>query len=282
MVSIHNQFGARVDQCADEQALIDYLLQATPTYGRICMGDVSVTDEDIEDYLGIPMPDDHNGHGKQRVELTPFGCPCSKFAHVCVDTESASLVCMQCGHIARAGFVHSVNDLSCVNTWPKYIYQPKSYLAQHLKRLEGQGYPRFPPELLASIREDLLARNIVLSNTQPNDVYASLKRLKLGRLYPHRWALTKRVNLTYRPLILSHELHERLEKVFIGCYIRYAAQRVKTGRKRKFLSYPLYILHALQYLGVQDAHVHFKPLKNKKLTAQYAKEIQSLLRGDPL
>ena len=227
MVSIHKQFGNRVDQCIDEETLIDYLLQAAPTYGRICMGDVSVTDEAIEEYLDVPMTDDNDGHGKQRMELTPFGCPCSKRADVCIDTESASLVCMECGHIARAGFVHSVNDLSCVNTWPKYIYQPKAYLAQHLKHLEGQGYPRFTPELLTSIREDLLARNITLSNTKPNDVYATLKRLKLGRLYPHRWALTKRMNATYRPLILSHELYERLEKVFIGCYTRYASQRAK-------------------------------------------------------
>ena len=280
---IHQRFADRMAQYTDEGSLIEYLLQAAPTYRRICDGDVSLTDDEVQEHLDIRMADDDDDCEKKRehnTELNPFGCPCSKRAYVCVDTDSASFTCMQCGRTARAGFVHSSHDLSCVNTCPKYIYQPKAYLAQHLKRLEGQGYPRFDPNVLPALRAELLARGIALENTLPNDVYAALKHLKLGRLYPHRWALTKRVNPTYRPLCLSHEVFERLEHVFSVCYLRYSGQRKKTGRKRKFLSYPLFIMHALQHLGIQNVQDHFKPLKNRKLSAKYALEIQSLLRGD--
>ena len=279
MDSIHYQFGLQVEQLEDEQALMNYLLDAAPLYARICTGDISVTKEEIKECLGFTMPDDPDEKPKQRTELTPFGCPCSKSAHVCVHTEFACLMCMKCGSIARAGFVHSFHDLSSVNTTPKYRYQPMTYLAHHLTRLEGHGHPRFAQDVLTVVRKDLTSHGISLNLAMPNDVYATLKRLKLARLYPHRWALTKRVNPTYQPLCLSHGLRERLNHVFRRCYVRYASQRSKTGRKRKFLPYPLFIFHALQYLGVDDVQAHFKPLKNKTLARRYAHDVQRLLRG---
>ena len=280
---IHHQFSLQVQQCKDDKTLIRYLLDATPTYGRICMGDETVTDEDIQEDLGFSMPDDPGRRPKARTELTPFGCPCSKDAYVCVDPTLAALQCMACGRIARAGFVHSWFDSSRLNTTPKFVYQPKAYFTQHLQRLQGQGSPRFDPTLLTSIRHNLTSRGIVLDNVTPHDMYTALQQLKAQRLYPHRWALTKRINPTFELLRVDDELEERLQCVFISCFTRYASQRAKTGRKRKFLSYPLFIFHALQYLGYhRDVEIHFKPLKNRVLADRYAHEIQRLLRGESL
>ena len=189
---------------------------------------------------------------------------------------------MVCGRIARAGFVHSCFDFSRLNTTPTFVYQPKACFTQHLQRLQGQGHPRFDPVLLTAVRRDLTVRGIALENVTPHDMYTTLKQLKAGRLYPHRWALTKRVNPSFQLLRLDYELEERLQCVFVACFRRYASQRAKTGRKRKFLSYPLFIFHALQYLGLHDVDVHFKPLKNKVLADRYAGEIQRLLRGESL
>ena len=279
---VHQQFGLQQAQCDDPSSLVNYLLKAAPLYARLCAGDISVTDEDIQDCLGFAMPEEPETGPKLRTELTAFGCPCSKQAHVCVDTELACLRCMSCGRMTGTGFVRpsTFQDLSLCNTSRPYVYQPKSFLGKHLIRLQGQGYPRLPPEMLNAIRHDLTARGVSLSTAMPNDVYASLKRLKLGDFYPHRWALTKRVNPTYQPLSLSHELCERLQCMFVTCHARYASQRSKTGRKRKFLPYQFFILHALQYLGEKEnIEVHFKPLKNKALARQYALDVQYLLRG---
>ena len=282
MASIHRRFAEQVAQHKDEQSLVDYLLDAAPIYGRVCLQDASVTDEDIKDHLGFSMSDDHESERTARRVITPYGCPCSKEAYVCVDTENASLVCTECGHVNRSGFVHSFHDLSCINATPTYRYQPKTYFAQHLNRLGGYDHPPFSTDLLENICFDLMVHGISLPDVNPNHVHATLKRLKLGKFYPHRWALTKRINPRYQPLVLPHQLRERLDCVFLGCYKRYASQRAKTGRKRKFLSYPLFIRHALHYLGLQDTDVHFQPLKNRTLAVKYARDIAHLLRGDPL
>jgi len=279
MEFVHEQFGLQVDQHDDEQSLVNYLLNAAPLYGRLCSGDISVTDDDVKDCMGFAMPEDDTPRPKVRTELTPYGCPCSREASVCLDTELACFRCLSCGRMTERGYVHSFHDLSGSDTTTPYVYQPKTYLAQHLTRLQGQGHPKFSSEMVVSVRDDLVSDGVLIPMAMPNDVYEALKRLKLGRLYPHRWALTQCVNPTYQPLSLSHELCERLEHVFVVCYTQYASQRSKTGRKRKFLPYPVFIRSALEYLGVD---VHFRPLRNKKTECQYIREIQCLLRGDAL
>ena len=266
----------------DEQALVNYLLDAAPLYHRLCSGDGTVAKDDVQDCLGFALPDEEDRPSTGRLELTPFGCPCSKKARVCVDTELAALRCLRCGRMAHQGFIHSFHDVSGHHPKPPYVYQPKSHLTKHLQRLEGQDYPRFSSRMLTLVRDDLIARGISLSTTHPNDVYDSLKRLQLGRLYPHRWAITQRVNPSYQPLCLSHELCERLEHVFLFCYAQYASQRAKTKHKRKFVPYLLFIQHVLPYLGVHPLPMHFKPLKNQTLARRYIDQIHHLLRGAPL
>ena len=283
MDSIHDRFASEVSQ-KEGDALMDYLLKAARTYERVCTEDLHVTEQDMEADLGISMPKNERDESKEirPQELSIFGCPCSSHAHVCNDTENACLVCMQCGRVAHTGFVHSVRDFSCVDATCTYVYQPKTYLTRHLDHLEGFRHPRLPPSLLQDVRKDLTSRGVCLTKAMPNDVYESLKRLKLARLYPHRWAVTWRVNPTYQPLCFSEDLRERLHRVFLSCYMRYASQRHKTGRKRKFLSYLFFIQHTLPFLHVNVADVHFKPLKNRSLSEKYARELHCLLRGDPL
>ena len=86
------------------------------------------------------------------------------------------------------------------------------------------------------------------------------------------------MNQIYQPLSLSHDLWERLERVFVVCYERFASQRSMSNRKRKFVSYPLFILHALQHLGVENVDVHFTPLKTQRLADRNARVVQRLLQ----
>ena len=88
------------------------------------------------------------------------------------------------------------------------------------------------------------------------------------------------MNPAYRLLSLSHELYEQLERLFVTCCDRYEANRSTTGRKRKFVDYQLFILHALQYFGFENVHVHFTPMRNERSADENVYEIQSLLRGD--
>ena len=284
MDPIHRRFGNKLDEFDDQRSLVDYLLTAAPTYNRICTEDPLINDDDVRDNLGLEPPSDEtNAKSKLRTNLTPYGCPCSKSAHVCVDTENACLACMECGSVSNLGFVHSFYDNTRLNTTPKYEYQPKAYLIQHLLRLEGYGHPKIASNVLKRIRDDLSTHRISPENVLPNQVYESLRRLRLARLYPHRWAVTRKINSNYRPLNISYELRERLESVFWACYKRYGVQRIKTKRKRKFLSYPLFIYFALRFLGVdENLEKHFKLLKSKTLLRKYEREIQCLLRGIPI
>ena len=281
MEYIHRQFGLQQEQCEDDASLVNYLLKAAPLYTRLCSGDISVTDEDIQECLGFAMPGKSDtANSPLRTELTPFGCPCSKRAHVCVDTELACLRCMTCGRMTGTGYVRpsTFQDLSlCSNTSLPYTYQPKSYLGKLLRYLQGRNAPRFRAEVLPAVCDDLTSHGILLSAAMPNDVYDALKRLKLGKLYPHRWALTKLVNPTYQPLSLPDALCERMEHVFRISYKQYVSQRARPGHKCKFLSYHLFIRYALQYFGVKDVGVHFKPMKNKTIARHHMSDLERLL-----
>ena len=303
---VHQEFGLQVEQQKDDSTLVNYLLDVAPLYHRICTGDLSVTNEEVEETFGLRVhdPDDSNRPRPPRTELTPFGCPCSTSAHVCVQTELACLLCMTCGRMTDVGFVHPFHDRSWTVPHSTYTYQPRTYFTLLLTRLQGQGHPRFSPRVITAVRRDLTSHGTPLTAVMPTDVRNSLQRLKLGRFYPHRWALTERVNPTYQPLSLSHELYERLQRLFLTCYIRDADQRSSTdppcdqtersntdqasdtaehsgkkGRERRFVNYHLFILHALQYFGLEDVHVHFTPLKDPKKVDKHVHDIQCLLRG---
>ena len=183
---VHQEFGLQVEQRTDDATLVNYLLDVAPLYHRICIGDLSVTNEEVEETFGLPVhdPDDANRPRPPRTELTPFGCPCSTFAHVCVQTELACLLCLTCGRMTDVGFVHPFHDRSWTVSVSKYTYQPRTYFIQHLTRLEGRRPPRFTSKVITAVCRDLTSRDIPLPFVMPTDVHTTLKRLKLPKLYP--------------------------------------------------------------------------------------------------
>ena len=288
---VHQLFAAEMTKHQGDE-LIEYLLEAAPTYERLLAQDPRVSPQDIQQNMGFSMNEEVAARKRTRQELTPFGCPCSKHAHVCVDTELACLVCMTCGRHSAIGFHHGYRRDCALDTKRPFTYRPVSYLSKHLDRLAGYGYPTVPVPIIRAIRNDLREHGHCLQDVTPADVYQSLRRLNKdatikkawtpNRFYPHRWALTQHVNPAYTPLDLDDHTRERLLKVFTSCYNRFARQRPKTKRKRKFFSYLLFIQRALLFLRVPGADTHFNAPGKRRGAREQRDRIDCLLRGDTL
>ena len=176
---VHELFAAEVARRSPAE-LIDFLLDAAPTYGRVMAGDPLTSELDVQEHIGTF--DDEPKHSlNPPPHMSPFGCPFCKHCYVCVDTELACLVCMQCGRQGPVGFEHSYRPLGDVPPPQTYQYKPVHYLLKHLAHLQGERYPTIEPHVISSLKRDLMDHGTMFHTAEPNVVYESLKRLNLPR-----------------------------------------------------------------------------------------------------
>ena len=264
----------------DGPDLIEFLLDVAPAYGRITMESDAETRQLLEEDFCQRLRGASVPTVRMPRFLSPYKCHECNGRDVCVDTSLACLVCRQCGLQGPIGFEHGYRDFSGKDAQQVFRYKPVNYMLRLLDQLQGFGIPRVPAETWQAIRCDLRNRKIPETDVSPSDVLCTLRSLRLSHLYPHRWFLTKKLNVHYVPLRVSFELEQRIRAVFQAAYEQFLRQYAWVSRrKRKFPSYFIFIQIVLQYLGVPDVDRHFTPPSNVRNRRAICKRICGLIKA---
>ncbi len=183
------------------------------------------------------------------------------------DRENASHVCTTCGIVQRYAVAHGKHALShadqLIRAPASYTYDPIKYYRKCLNEVQGIHRGVFSRSLLTRLANDCQIRGITRSNIYPRDTFDSLKRLRLPMFYPCRWALAKRLNKTYFPVQLPHNLIERLVALFQGMITRFQHVVKKLGLQRRNLpSIPTFTHEALLHWNYRKLAMEFAPLKS--------------------
>lgn len=103
---------------------------------------------------------------------------------------------MQCGQQRNTVFDHGhhvPNDIRYVD--PGYVHV--LCLLKSVLHLERQGYPNIDAFTMQDALLNIIEHKLGVSGICSSVVYDARKRLKLGKLYLHRWYVAHQLNTTY-------------------------------------------------------------------------------------
>ena len=108
-----------------------------------------------------------------------------------------------------------------------------------------------------------------------------LKRLKLPRMYKHRWALARILNTDFSPPSISDALEARLVQIFTSVQRLYRQAMIHNENRHSFFSYSLFLRETLLFLGESELAQLFEELKSPDKTQQQRYCINKLLSCVP-
>lgn len=198
--------------------------------------------------------------------------------------EEGTLVCGECGvsqpFYFREDTKESNYQENYSRTRKKYFYDAKTTLTKAMLEIQGNHRCIIPFEVFETIRKDLDQHGIPLQHVTPSVTKASLKRIpNYSKYYPCRWSITKTLNPTYAPIVISHDNQEKIRAIFSSVFLRYertfAAKNIK---RKKFFNYLVFLKKALEAVGLIHESLSIPLMKNQARQTEQEQLLETIFQ----
>eukprot|EP00741_Cyanophora_paradoxa_P001497 tig00000492_g1449.t1 len=180
-----------------------------------------------------------------------------------LNEEESTMVCTECGSTVSCLLQ---TPAQCAYGWQPYkkssafAYKRASHLQERLNQLQARENFNVPEEVYQRVYEEF-RKNRKLDQIRPDLIRATLKKLKLSKLYEHVGIIYSRLTGTPPPR-LSKEQEDRIKQMFSD--IQEPFERACPSKRKNFLSYS-FVLHKIcELLGLDDFLPYFPLLKSRE------------------